>query len=378
MYRRSDYDSDSESGPGYYKPQEKAKRSCMCKVLIWTTAILFSLLLLAFLVIWVIFPLVFMNTISLQRTLMFPNFDQPENPQYESYKLYGAKGVKNRYITVKDLYNETDGVSLGVWQVLPADRINATDFDSELRNSEKPICIYFHGNSGTRIYPYPMYQKLREFFHVLAVDYRSYGDSTEALLTEKAVVNDLVQFYYKVLELTNQREVFFWAHSLGTALSTHTLRKITEGHSSAPDRRLPRALMLEAPFTTMREEIEYHPIGKLFAWLPWFDATIRDPLEENGFHFWTTTNILSVNCPIMIVHAKDDSIIPYTLGEKLARIAMTERDPVKQGEVTIHIIPESARCDHMDINKYIELPKFISNFLKDVDEWYNKRTGLKT
>lgn len=62
----------------------------------------------------------------------------------------------------------------------------------------------------------------------------------------------------------------------------------------------------------------------------------------------------------MIVHAKDDSIIPYTLGEKLARIAMTERDPVKQGEVTIHIIPESARCDHMDINKYIELPKFIS------------------
>lgn len=59
------------------------------------------------------------------------------------------------------------------------------------------------------------------------------------------------------------------------------------------------------------------PFIQIFAWLPYFDATIRDPLERNGFLFRTTTNILDVNCPIMISNAEDDVIIPYTLGRKV-------------------------------------------------------------
>lgn len=52
--------------------------------------------------------------------------------------------------------------------------------------------------------------------------------------------------------------------------------------------------------------------------MPWYNSTMLDPLDENGFSFETTENILTVDCPIMIVHAKDDDVIPYFLGEKVS------------------------------------------------------------
>lgn len=137
-----------------------------------------------------------------------------------------------------------------------------------------------------------------------------YGDSTPAILSEPAVVSDSVQVYKWVRQQTSA-EIYVWGHSLGTALSTHTVKTLKmEGI-------IPYGLMLEAPFTTMREEITYHPIGKVYSWLPYFSATILDPLEKNGFHFRTIDNILDVDCPIMIMNAEDDAIIPYTLGAKV-------------------------------------------------------------
>lgn len=51
--------------------------------------------------------------------------------------------------------------------------------------------------------------------------------------------------------------------------------------------------------------------------MPWFEATVQTPLEKNGFLFRTTTNIIYVDCPIMILHAEDDEVIPYRFGRKV-------------------------------------------------------------
>lgn len=45
--------------------------------------------------------------------------------------------------------------------------------------------------------------------------------------------------------------------------------------------------------------------------------TILDPLEENGFYFDTSKHILNVDCPIMMLHADDDTIVPCFLGKKV-------------------------------------------------------------
>jgi fermentation-respiration switch protein FrsA (DUF1100 family) len=42
-----------------------------------------------------------------------------------------------------------------------------------------------------------------------------------------------------------------------------------------------------------------------------------DPIVYNGFGFESTKYIVDVDCPIMILHAKDDTIVPYDLATKV-------------------------------------------------------------
>lgn len=88
------------------------------------------------------------------------------------------QGVRNFYLPVIDLdTNQT--IYLGVWHLVPENIVNDTvydpDFDyaASLAHSTSPVVVYFHGNSGTRIAPLSTYYVLREFFHVIAFDYRS-------------------------------------------------------------------------------------------------------------------------------------------------------------------------------------------------------------
>lgn len=83
-----------------------------------------------------------------------------------------------------------------------------------------------------------------------------YGDSTPAILSEPAVVSDSVQLY-KWVETQTIADIYVWGHSLGTALSTHTVKMLKK------EGIVPHGLALESPFTTMREEITVHPIGKV-------------------------------------------------------------------------------------------------------------------
>ena len=102
--------------------------------------------------------------------------DQPKNPEYDNFEKYGAEAVRNIYVSTNNEDNSTL-ISLGIWHLLPEPlkkiKNKTIDFEGELRSSEYDVVLYFHGNSGTRIYPLPTYEVLRKYFHVIAVDYRS-------------------------------------------------------------------------------------------------------------------------------------------------------------------------------------------------------------
>lgn len=55
-----------------------------------------------------------------------------------------------------------------------------------------------------------------------------------------------------------------------------------------------------------------------FKHLPWFMYTIVDPMLENKFVFASDVYIKKVNCPILILHAKDDGVVPYELGYRVS------------------------------------------------------------
>ena len=84
-----------------------------------------------------------------------------------------------------------------------------------------PVVIYLHGGMGTRVFGHrrELYQILQNNeYHVVALDYRGYADSTSEFPTsETGFVTDALAIYQWVLNNTNpETPIFIWGHSLGT------------------------------------------------------------------------------------------------------------------------------------------------------------------
>ncbi|KAL1516906.1 hypothetical protein ABEB36_000739 [Hypothenemus hampei] len=261
--------------------------------------------------LFVVLPITYRYSYNFQRTAVFLNFvNVPSHANYEQPEKYGMKGTRNFYIT------SNDDVKLGVWHILPSNLENTSETDDKLFNKMlddgQNVVIYSHGNGGCRLTSHRIetYQVLRKFFHVIAFDYRSYGDSSKLPPSELALVDDVLTIFQWVRQHTKSN-IFIWGHSLGTSLSTHALLKIQEMNLSQPV-----GLILEAPFNNMKEEISEFPLAKFFKFLPWFQFTIVDPMSRN-FAFKTDEYICQVHVPIMILHAEDDQVVPFKLGNKL-------------------------------------------------------------
>jgi abhydrolase domain-containing protein 12 len=90
-------------------------------------------------------------------------------------------------------------------------------FEEILRKTKDPIVLYLHGNTGTRAngHRVDLYKILRQLgYHVIAMDYRGFGDSSDISPTEVGCVNDALAMYHYIKNLTNS-PVFIYGHSLG-------------------------------------------------------------------------------------------------------------------------------------------------------------------
>ncbi|XP_057651358.1 lysophosphatidylserine lipase ABHD12-like isoform X3 [Diorhabda carinulata] len=304
-----------------------------------------------------------MNQISIQRFFIFFNFNDPKNPDFNHPENYGYKGVANFYLTTKNSKDD-ELLSIGAWLLIPDSEINNTVIRAHnaetvselLQNTKYPIVLYLHGVACNRIKPMETYKVLRKKFMLVAVDHRGYGDSGPNVPpSEEGIVNDTVQIY-KWIRSHTKNDIYVWGHSLGGALAVHSVKRLKL------ENIIPMGLILESTFTTIREEIPATQIGKMFSWLLWFEATVLNPLEKNGFHFKSTTNILDVDCPIMHLHAQDDFVIPWTLGKKLIDVAINEREIPPQGNVTYHIFGKLG-YGHTGLTSDSNIPKFIDEFI---------------
>ncbi|ENN79842.1 hypothetical protein YQE_03664, partial [Dendroctonus ponderosae] len=142
-----------------------------------------------------------------------------------------------------------------------------------------------------------------------AVVVAGYGDSQPGEMLENNVVNDCVQVY-KWLQNRTESPIYIWGHSLGANLATSTVARLDQNANLT-------GLILEAAFTSLTDELYFHPYVKYLKWLPWFWDTVVKPLQHNGFLFDTTKHIEMVQCPILFLHAKDDEIVPYFMSQAL-------------------------------------------------------------
>lgn len=75
-------------------------------------------------------------------------------------------------------------------------------------------------------------------------------------MSEDGIVNDSVQIYEWIRSFT-KNDIFLWGHSLGGALTLHTVRNLKELGI------VPMGVVIESSFTTMREEVKGTSIAKV-------------------------------------------------------------------------------------------------------------------
>ncbi|KAJ3610839.1 hypothetical protein NHX12_022929 [Muraenolepis orangiensis] len=210
-------------------------------------------------------------------------------------------------------------------------------YDSMLL-SPHPVILYLHGNAGTSSLGY----------HVVTFDYRGWGDS-DGSASESGMTSDSLFVYGWLKDAINKKSLYVWGHSLGTGVATNLVRRLR----SPPD-----ALVLESPFTNIREEARSHPFSMVYRYLPGFDWFFLDAITANDIRFASDENVNYISCPVLILHAEDDTVVPFHLGKKLYNTAAQSKS-LSGHKVQFVPFPASLAYKHKLIYRSPELPQIL-------------------
>ncbi|KAM0786422.1 hypothetical protein ACM66B_001887 [Microbotryomycetes sp. NB124-2] len=266
---------------------------------------------------------------SVQRSLIylhklkFPfgtNLDTPEQVGYAPGK------VRNFYI------NTSDGERLGVWHVLPDSvydqhiqkhglpahgRLPDHVFSHALK--QFPVVLYHHGNAGTRAHSNRVRvgRLMSSSEHNFVIfDYRGFADSTGQPSERGLVIDARTVWNHLVNEhQVAPKDITVMGQSLGTGCSSALVGQLAQEDIQ------PHALVLVAPFSSIGALLETYrlfnlvPILAPLRALPWLLNALLTMLHTR---FDTKSVIRTIKCPILILHAQDDPVIPHSHSKTLA------------------------------------------------------------
>ncbi|KFP89495.1 Abhydrolase domain-containing protein 12B, partial [Apaloderma vittatum] len=267
------------------------------------------------------------------------------------------------------LVTEPD-VTVGIWHTVPGSSGSEAwgkdqRWYEEALGDSHPVIIYLHGNGGTRAARHRI-QFLKTMgaadFHILALDYRGYGDSS-GHPTESGFTTDVLALYDWAKARSGNSSILLWGHSLGTGIATNVARKLQEERGVQVD-----AVVLESPYTNIREAAAHIPITKgsagrggsahgIYRQFPGFGYLILDSLALGNMFFRSDENVKVLACPLLILHAEDDDVLPPHLGRKLfetARSAYKDKSKVK-----FITFPKKLGLGHDYISFNPELPVLV-------------------
>tara|TARA_E500000178_G_C17017181_1_gene753623 strand:+ start:1213 stop:2016 length:804 start_codon:yes stop_codon:yes gene_type:complete len=162
----------------------------------------------------------------------------------------------------------------------------------------KNTLVFFHGNAGNlsnRNYKLNQLNKLD--INIIILAWRSFsGNKGEP--TEQNLYNDAK----KTIEWLNtkgvkNKNIILYGESLGTGVAVE-LGQMNKF----------RAIILESPFTSMTNAAK-----NIYPWLP-VKYLLKDKYDSEK-------KIKNLKIPILIMHGKKDSIVPFRMGKKLYDLA---------------------------------------------------------
>jgi uncharacterized protein len=182
-------------------------------------------------------------------------------------------------------FPSSDGVTLKGWWI-----------EHPQRDSKRPVLLYCHGNGDCLSQLAEVSKLFYDFgFDALIFDYRSYGGSSKAPLSEKAVENDALAAYQWLKDkgIPDDR-VLIWGHSLGSSVAANLATQTR-----------PAGLILEGAFPSI-----YAVSRQRNPWLLLFPFMILDPFDTEKY-------VTQRACPLLMIHAERDTIIPIELGQRV-------------------------------------------------------------
>ena len=161
------------------------------------------------------------------------------------------------------------------------------------------VVLFFHGNAGNishRLDSLRIFNALN--LDTLIFDYRGYGRS-EGKVSEQGTYRDGEAAWRYLTEKRGiaAAEIVIFGRSLGAAIAAYVA-----------SRHKPGALILESGFVSVPEMA-----AALYPWLP-ARRLARIKYPTGGY-------LQAVSCPVLVVHSRDDEIIPFDQGRKLVEIA---------------------------------------------------------
>uniref|UniRef100_A0A4W6F0U3 Lysophosphatidylserine lipase ABHD12 n=1 Tax=Lates calcarifer TaxID=8187 RepID=A0A4W6F0U3_LATCA len=348
--------SSSSPGKTLNAPRDCENRAL--RVFIKTDQIDFlKRIMLWLLVVYVSIPFIIKLCPSIQAKLVFLNFVRM--PYFIDLKQPLDQGLNHTH----NFYLEPEaGLKIGVWHTVPAQMWREAQgkdgdwYDSTL--SSTPVILYLHGNAGTRggDHRVQLYKVLSSLgYHVVTFDYRGWGDS-DGSPSEGGMTSDALFIYDWLKQRLDKTPLYIWGHSLGTGVATNLVRRLCD-RGSPPD-----SLILESPFTNIREEAKSHPFSMVYRYLPGFDWFFLDAITANNIRFASDENVNHISCPVLILHAEDDTVVPFHLGKKLYNMASQSKS-LSSHKVQFVPFPSSLAYKHKFIYRSPELPNILSNFL---------------
>lgn len=158
------------------------------------------------------------------------------------------------------------------------------------------IIVLFHGNGETMFSDVPLAQVLRERgLGTMLVEYPGYGIAHGAPPSEDAIYTDAETALAHLEASVSRERIVLWGKSLGTGVAAEMARR---GHGSR--------MVLLAPYTSITD------MGRHTT--PFLPASLL-----MHHHFDTVGKAKAITIPTLVVHGDADEVIPFTMGEAVAK-----------------------------------------------------------
>jgi pimeloyl-ACP methyl ester carboxylesterase len=172
------------------------------------------------------------------------------------------------------------------------------------REDSKGVVLFCHGNAGNishRLDSLNIFYRLG--LSTFIFDYRGYGRS-RGKITEEGTYRDAEAAWNYLIRIKeyHPNEIIIFGRSLGGTIAARLARH-----------HKPKGLIIESTFTSVPDIA-----ARLYPYLP-----VRLLAR---YRYKAIDDIRDVRCPVLVVHSRNDEIIPFSHGQKLFEAASNQKE----------------------------------------------------